>query len=259
MACFFEFYGKGVFSITFAVFLSANNNVMENTLTLLILKFNLLVIMTIMKVFLASLLLLSATNLFAADAVDIYLKGGKVVSGYFKVKNMKDKSKVFKYSTTEGGPTQSMELADIDSVVVKADTAVIVPLKWIEHSDVALNKEQEKGLFLRIYRGKNIDGYVTLSDALKWTSYHRGALPGVTQNSKYLYQVRGEEFAHAYYKVQMGDYDSNVRLIIKKGAKKAYPKLYEYVQTDEFKQKTKGISKHPEMVLPLFDEVFGSK
>ncbi len=211
-----------------------------------------------MRKLLLMLLVISSTSLYAQDAIDIHLKGGKVINGYFKAKYLKDNVKEFKYSTTPDGSDQTLPLTSIDSIVVTADTSVIVPLTWVEHSELHIgSKDREKGLFLRIYKGKKLDGYVTFSGTNNWTPTGMGTMHNYSYNPKYLYKVKGERHAIAYYKIVNGGYDGNARLLIKQATKKEHPKLYEFVKSDAFIEKSQGVSEHPEILFPLFDEVLG--
>ena len=189
------------------------------------------------------------------DDVEIYLKGGDKIPGYLKLK--RDYKPAFILSNTTNG---EIYLNTIDSVITKTDSAVFIPLKWIELSEIPLYKEYDITLLRRIYKGKNIDGYLGLSEKIN-VPVHTGSgtyyYNNPTIGDKYYYYVKEEDFAYAYFIKLPGNFITvNPTGSIKRATKKIHPKLSEYVATKEFKEATKGLAKNPEIALPEFDKAF---
>ena len=199
--------------------------------------------------------LLVGFNVFAEgeEDVDIYLKNGKVVPGQLNIVG----SKNIKAFGITSSVNENLSLDNVDSIICKIDSAVLIPLKWIEHAELPLNKEHDWTILERIYQGKNIDGYVGF--AMERDVTHTGSV--FTYRSsftvrKFYYHVKNEEFAYSYFKQVQGNSDANARMSMKMVTKKTHPALYEYMKTDDFKRDSKGLCKDPEILLPLFDKAF---
>lgn len=205
------------------------------------------------KLLLIVLSVFMGISVYAQEEVDIYFKGGKVSLGYLKVDGLKFEFKLFNSKDCK----KELELTNVDSVVTKADTSVLIPLKWVECATLPLNKEKELTLMLRIYQGTNIDGYLTFVGNHQWTPTYNGNYHSYYEVAKFYYHVRSEKLAYSFYSKVPYDNDKNVRRTIAMGMKKSRPALSTYVKSDEFEGKTGGIVNNPAMVYPLFDEFLG--
>lgn len=210
-------------------------------------------IFIIKKLLLIILSVFMGISAYAQEEVNIYYKGGKVVPGYVKVGVLKFQFKLFSSKECKN----ELELANIDSVVTKADTSVLIPLKWVECAAIPLNREKDLTLMLRIYQGANIDGYLTFTGNHQWTPTYNGNSYSYYEVAKFYYHVRSEKLAYSFYSKVPYDNDKNVRRTIALGMKKSRPDLRTYVMSEEFASKTPGITDNPGMVYPIFDEFFG--
>ena len=104
------------------------------------------------KLLLIVLSVFMGISAYAQEEVDIYFKGGNVTPGYLKVDGVKFEFALFGTKECKS----QLNLSNIDSVVVKADTSVLIPLKWVECATLPLNKEKDVTLMLRVYQGANI-------------------------------------------------------------------------------------------------------
>ena len=190
---------------------------------------------------------------YAQEEVDIYFKGGNVTPGYLKVDGVKFEFVLFGTKECKS----QLNLSNIDSVVVKADTSVLIPLKWVECATLPLNKEKDVTLMLRVYQGANIEGYITFAGNHTWTPSFNGNYHAYSEVAKFYYKVKKEKLAYSFYTKVPYDNDKNVRRTIAMGMKKSRPALSTYVKSDEFEGKTGGIVNNPAMVYPLFDEFLG--
>jgi hypothetical protein len=205
------------------------------------------------KLLLIALSVFMGISAYAQEEVNIYFKGGNVTPGYLKVDGKKFEFRLFGTKACK----EQLSLSNVDSVVVKADSSVLIPLKWVECATLPLNKEKDVTLMLRVYQGANIDGYITFAGNHTWTPTFNGNYHSYSEVAKFYYHVRNEKLAYSFYAKVPYDNDKNVRRTIALGMKKTRPELRNYVKSEEFESKTKGIKDTPGMVFPLFDEFFG--
>ena len=111
------------------------------------------------KLLLIALSVFMGISAYAQEEVNIYFKGGNVTPGYLKVDGKKFEFRLFGTKACK----EQLSLSNVDSVVVKADSSVLIPLKWVECATLPLNKEKDVTLMLRVYQGANIDGYITFA------------------------------------------------------------------------------------------------
>jgi hypothetical protein len=208
------------------------------------------------RVLVIALLVLVCGNSFAQkmkveqEKVKVFLKNGETNSVYIESFGKKSVT----YRLTPKGDKQEMDIAAFDSIVAD-DGLVIVSSKYIERAELPFKKHEDPTWLVRIFSGKNIDGYKQLAFSGSFTPMPGGGnMYSASNVSKYFFKIKGDDYAYSYYKFDPVFRDVDVRKGIALAVKN-YPIFSNYMKSAECKEKTTGIHKDPKMILPIFDEL----